>query len=116
MSMLKVNGTAIPAPAGMKVTLFDVGADVSRNAAGNAVMDFCGEKRKLELNWAHMEEAALATLLESIAGFFEVEYPDPQSGGLRTMVCYCGERTSGILRMVNGSPLWTDVKMVWTER
>lgn len=116
MGMLKVNGVEIDAPTGLKATLFDVGAEVSRNAAGNAVMDVCAEKRKLELHWAHMDAAALAALLEAMNGFFEADYPDPQSGAVRRMICYCSERTAGVLRMVNGAPLWTDIKMVWTER
>lgn len=116
MGMLMVNKMAISAPTGLKVTVFDVGAEVSRNAAGNAVMDICAEKRKLDLQWAHMDGAALSALLEAMNGFFEVDYPDPLSGGQRTMFCYCSERTVGILRMVDGEPVWTDVKMVWTER
>lgn len=116
MGMLMVNGAAIDAPASLKATVFDVGAEVSRNAAGNAVMDICAEKRKLELHWTHMDGETLKTLLGVMKGFFEVDYPDPQSGGQRRMICYCSERTAGILRMAEGKPIWTDIKMVWTER
>ena len=116
MGMLMVNGAAVPAPTALTATVFDVASNVSRNAAGNAVMDLQAVKRKLELSWAHMDGAALATLLEAMNGFFEVDYPDPQSGEQRRMTCYCSERVAGILRMANGTPVWTDVKMSWTER
>lgn len=116
MAMLKVNGAVIPAPAALKVTVFDVASDVSRNAAGNAVMDLRAVKRKLELSWAHMRGTDFAALLNEMNGFFEVDYPDPQSGGQRRMSCYCSERAAGILRMEEGNAVWTDIKMVWTER
>lgn len=116
MAMLKVNGAAVPAPTALKVTVFDVASDISRNAAGNAVMDLRAVKRKLQLSWAHMNGADFATMLNEMNGFFEVDYPDPQSGGSRKMNCYCSEREAGILRMDAGNAVWTDVKMEWTER
>jgi len=116
MAMLKVNGAAVPAPAALKVTVFDAGAEVSRNAAGNAVMDVRAEKRRLELSWAYMDGEALAGLLNAMHGFFEAEYPDPQTGAQRRMQCYCSDRAMGILRMADGKPVWTDLKMSWTER
>ena len=48
--------------------------------------------------------------------FFTAAYPDPQTGGIRAMICYCGDRATGILRMENGKPVWTDVEMNWIER
>lgn len=116
MAMLSVNGRAIDAPSALSVAVFDVSAGVSRNAAGNAVMDRTAVKRRLEISWAHLRGEALAALLDQIGGFFDVVYPDPLSGEARSMQCYCGEKIAGILRMDAGEPLWTDVKMTWTER
>lgn len=116
MAMLTVNGQAVPSPSQMKVAVFEALGGVNRNAAGNAVMDLSAVKRRLELGWAHMSGEALAALLTAMNGFFEAVYPDPQTGEMRSMTCYCGERTSGVLRMQDGVPLWTDVKMTWTER
>lgn len=116
MAMLQVNGRAVPAPSGLQVAVFDVSAGEKRNAAGNAVIDRSAVKRRLELHWAHIGGAELAALLNEIGGLFEVVYPDPVSGQARSMQCYCGERIAGILRMADGAPVWTDVKMHWTER
>ena len=117
MAVLKVNGAAVPAPSEMKIAVFDVGSGVSRSASGLAVFDRTGVKRRLELKWNHMDSAALCALLEACgSGFFHVEYPDPQLGGARGMDCCCGDRVTGILRMVNGAPLWKNVEMTWTER
>ena len=64
----------------------------------------------------HISGADLAALLGEIGGLFEAAYPDPVSGQERSMQCYCSERIAGILRMAQGVPVWTDVKMSWTER
>lgn len=114
--MLLVNGAAAPAPSAMQVTVFDVSSGEKRNAAGSAVIDRTAVKRRLELQWAHISGEDLAALLNEIGGLFEVSYPDPVSGQDRSMQCYCGERVAGILRMQAGKPVWTDVKMIWTER
>lgn len=116
MAMLMVNGTAVPAPSGMQVAVFDVSSGEVRNAAGNAVIDRTAVKRRLELRWAHIGGDALAALLNEIGGLFEAVYPDPMTGQARAMQCYCSERIAGILRMGDAGPVWTDVKMTWTER
>ena len=116
VAMLLVNGRAVPAPSGLQVAVFDVSSGEKRNAAGNAVLDRSAVKRRLELTWAHISGADLAALLGEIGGLFEAAYPDPVSGQERSMQCYCSERIAGILRMAQGVPVWTDVKMIWTER
>lgn len=114
--MLKINGVAAPTPSALRMTIFDVSSSVNRNAAGNAVMDMGAVKRKMELNWAHMSAAELAALLKEMNGFFEVDYPEPETGEEKHMCCYCSDRTMGILRMMDGEPIWTDIKMTWTQR
>lgn len=118
MAMLKVNGADMPPPSAMKVTIFDVSSAVERNASGNAVVDRVAVKRRLDLKWAHLGADNLQLLLQAIGGngFFTASYPDPQTGSARTMECYCGDRATGVLRMVDGVPLWTNVEMTWTER
>lgn len=116
MAMLRVNGAAIPAPSAMKATIFDASSGVNRNAKGNAVLDRTAVKRRLELAWAHLAGDALAELLQAMDGFFAVSYPDPESGAVQEMTCYCSERTAEILRMEDEHPIWIGVKMTWTER
>jgi len=117
MAMLMINGSAVLPPSEMKVAIFEPGSGAARNAAGNAVLDRMGAKRRLHLKWAYMEAAQLAALLDAVgAGFFDAAYPDPESGEMRTMACLCSERTAGMLRMKNGLPVWTNIEMIWTER
>lgn len=118
MAMLKINGVEMPAPSAMKVQIFDVSATADRSASGRMIIDRVGTKRKLELSWAHLTGAQLASLLSAVnqKTFFTAAYPDPQTGGVRAMVCYCGDRTTGVLRMEDGKPVWTDIEMNWIER
>ena len=117
MAMLSINGRAVLPPSEMKVAIFEPGNGAARNAAGNAVLDRMGAKRRLHLKWAHMEGAQLAALLETVGtGFFEVSCPDPEDGEMRTITCMCSERTAGMLRMEGGLPVWTGIEMTWTER
>ena len=90
--------------------------NISRSASGRAVLDRTAVKRRLELTWAYLSGEDLAALLDAAGGFFEVCYPDPQTGQARTMQCCCSEKATGILRMRDGAPVWTDVKMTWMER
>lgn len=118
MAVLKVNGADIPTPSAMKVNIFDVSATADRSASGKLMVDRVATKRKLEMTWARLTAQQLSTLLGAVGEkvFFTAEYPDPQSGGRRSMVCYSGDRAVGILRMEAGEPIWTDVEMNWIER
>lgn len=116
MAMLIVNGANMPAPSGLHVSIADTSGGVTRSASGRAVLDRSVLKRRLDLNWAHLSGAELALLLQETQGFFTVRYPDPMTGSERSMQCCCGEKTTGMLRMQDGRPVWTDVKMSWTER
>jgi len=118
MAVLKINGIVMPTPSTMKVNIFDVSATADRSASGKMIIDRVGTKRKLELSWAHLTASELSKLLSAVGDrtFFTAAYPDPQTGGLRAMSCYCGDRATGVLRMEDGAPVWTDVEMNWIER
>lgn len=118
MAMLMVNGTAVPAPSEMKVTIASVSSGMKRSASGHGVLDRTSVKRILALRWACMSGEELGALLESVGtgGFFDAAYPDPESGEMRSMTCCAGERTAGMLRMENGAPVWRNIEMTWMER
>ena len=115
MAVLKINGAAVKSPAQMKASLFEVGSGEMRSASGGLVSDCVAVKRKLALSWAYMEPEELGALLAAVGEAFEAEYPDPM-GGMRTACFRCGEAVTGVLRMIGGEPVWTDVSMEWTER
>lgn len=117
MAVLTVGGAAVPAPSEMKVTLVEVGSGDVRSASGALVKDVLAVKRRLTLRWAHLTPVELGNLLGSVSGaFFQAEYPDPLTMAARTAVFRAGDAAAGVLRMVDGAPVWTDVSMEWIER
>lgn len=118
MAVLLVNGFEMPAPSSMKVTVFDVSSTADRNASGNVVIDRVGTKRKIELSWSHLSGSDLSRLLTAVGTdvFFTAEYPDPVTGGMKSIVCYAGDRSTGVLRVIGGEPVWTKIEMNWIER
>lgn len=116
MAVLTVGGAAVASPTELKVGIFEVGSGEMRAASGAMVTDCVAVKRRLSLRWAHMTPVQLGSLLGRVSGaYFEAGYPDP-AGGMRTAQFRCGEISTGVLRMADGNPVWTDVTMEWTER
>lgn len=115
--MLKINGTAVASPSEMQVRIFDVGAQPERSADGGLVADRVAVKRSLKLKWPALSTAQMGALLGAVSdGFFTVTCFDPLTAAEREMVCRCGERIVGVLRMQDGAPVWSGVEMEWTER
>ena len=101
MAVLKINGVDAPSPSELKVRIFDVGSSGERSASGGLVVDRVAVKRELTLRWAHLTPAQLSALMEDTGGevFFSATY-----------------RSSGVLLVRGGEPVWTDVEMTWTEK
>ena len=117
MAILTVGGAAMPSPSEMKVAVFEIGSGEVRSASGALVKDVSAVKQRLSLRWAHLTPVELGNLLGAVSGaFFEAEYPDPVTAAARTAVFRAGECSAGVLRMVGGEPVWTDVSMEWIER
>ena len=115
MAVLTINGGDVKSPSEMKVSLFEVGSSPVRSASGDLVSDCIAIKRRIALRWAHMEPAELSLLLAAAGDDFVVKYPDPAEG-MRTARFRCSEKAAGVLRITDGTPVWTDVSMEWTER
>jgi len=116
MAVLKVSGAEVKSPSALKVSLFEVGSGQVRTSSGALVSDCVAVKRKLALKWAFMAPDELGVLLNAVsAGAFEAEYPDPAEG-TRTAQFRCGEAVTGVLRVADGAPVWTDISMEWMER
>lgn len=114
--MIKINNVAIPAPTDYTVGIQDI-TKADRNARGTMIMEIIATKRKLDLMWMHLTKSEYQQLLNLVApAFFNVEYPDPQTGNLRTGVFYVGDRTIGGLTYKDGEMQWRDIKFNVIER
>lgn len=117
MALLTINGVEMPSPSKLEAEIFEIGAFGERTASGRLVADRVAVKRRLKLKWAVLSPAQMGLLLGAVGGvFFEAAYPDPQTGGMRTMTCRCADCSAGVLMIRNDQPVWTDVEMEWEER
>lgn len=115
MAVIKLNGGATASPSALRVEIFDVGSAQARSASGRRVVDRVAVKRRLTLRWAMLSAAQAKALMEETDGKkFQATYPDPALGE-RTAWFGCETRSAGVMRMVDGAAVWTDVEMQWTE-
>lgn len=116
MALLKINGANIVAPSDYQIGIMDI-SKASRNANGYLTIERITTKRKIELNFAFLTKAQLAILLTQISPtFFDVTYPDPQTGVERTSSFYVGDRNSGMVDYQDGIPRYQDIKFNFIER
>ena len=116
MALLKINGVDMLTPSELNVGVQDIGK-WERNASGTMIGEIIATKAKLEITWAYITPAQLATLLTSInTTFFTVTYTDPITNALRTMTAYKGDRTVGVLDFVNNVMRYKDFKVNFIER
>lgn len=115
--MLKINGVQIPTPQSFSVEISDLDGESNRNAKGELVRDRIAVKRKLECAWPPLTNQQISTLLTAVSSvFFDVTYPDPQTGTNITKTFYVGDRKSAVLRIKNGVPIWEGLEMNFVER
>ena len=115
MAVIKLNGAAVVSPSALKVEIFDVGSAETRSASGRRVVDRVAVKHRLTLRWAMLSAEQAQALMEATDGKkFQATYPDPALGE-RTGWFGCETRSAGVMRMVGGAAVWTDVEMQWAE-
>lgn len=114
--MIVINGSEILTPSTYQVGIQDL-SKAERNANGLMIIERIATKRKIEMSWAYLSQSDLSVLLQAVSSvFFSVQYPDPQTGALRTGTFYVGDRTAGMISYQNGVPRYKDVKFNIVEQ
>jgi len=118
--MIKINAIPIPKyPSSLSVLVSDLddGNSTGRTIDGLLHRDRIAVKRKLEMSFNMLTGSELSTLLKQISGtFFDVEYPDPQTGLMEIKNFYVGDRTSPIALLRDGVYYWSNVSFNFIER
>jgi len=103
MSYLQINGVDIPYPKrGVKPIVTTI-VDAGRNANGVVVGQRVGrDQYKLDgLEWPYLTAEEWGSILRALEPFFVfVTFPDPVTGGRKTLKMYCGDRSA--------EPYWVD--------
>ena len=99
----------------MKNNMNEISTEEMSSAAGGAVRDYAGAKRRLKLRWPALTAGQLSALLQAVdACFFDARYPDPVTGAATTVRCWCAARSAEML-FIRGNPVW-NCEMEWMER
>ena len=119
MSYLKINGVTVKAPKSFSFAVMDLDGQTERTASGKMKRDRKATKRKLEVEWGHLSDSEISTILQAVSPiFFQVTYPDALTGGIRTGTFYVGDRTSPAYSWVPGmsKAKWENVSMSFVEQ
>lgn len=115
-NLIAIDGMALPVPDAITVTIMDLDGESERNSLGQLIRDRVATKRKVEVEYKKLDGPAMRTVLEKVEPvFFALAYPDPYTGGRRTITAYCGDRSVPIKYIRNGQIYW-NVKLSMTER
>jgi len=117
---IKINGIEIHVyPTTFNVTVADLdnGETSGRTADGRMYRDRIAVKRKLEMSFGMLKWEELSAILQLVKDeFFEVYYPDTESGQYETRTFYCGDRTAGIAVLQDNVYYWNGLKLTLVER
>lgn len=118
MSILQVNGAEIPAPETCKIGISD--QDLNSDTDSNAELhrNRVAVKRKISNEWGLLTWAEISKILTSVKDvFFNVTYPDPQTGKYETKRMYVGDRTAPIAVVQDdGSIMWKGLTADFVEK
>lgn len=95
MANLSINGVNVKTPKTFNFGIMDIDGETTRNAAGRMKRDRIATKRRLEMEWGHLSDSEISTILAAVSSeFFSVTYPDARTGGQATRTFYVGDRTA----------------------
>lgn len=103
-TILKVNGVYIPDPSKLQWGIQSVSkSDAGRDMKGKMHVNLVTRKRKLELEWAGVDFATTAEILNAVnPETFKVTYWDAQKNRNITKTFYVGDRSSMVHSYVEG--------------
>lgn len=118
MSILQVNGAEITAPKTCKIGISDQDYNSDTDSNGNLHRNRVAIKRKISNEWGPLTWTEISRILTSIKDvFFNVTYPDPQTGKYETKRMYVGDRTAPIAVLQDdGSIMWEGLTADFVEK
>lgn len=113
--MLKINGVVMPTPSEMTPNIYDL-TEGERDSTGTMHIDLIATKYKLECKWSVLNQASMTKLLNATKNItFNITFIDPVSGAAKTINVYKGDRSTPILKIVNGENTYKDFKLNFIE-
>lgn len=104
MALLTINGAALPAPTVLQPGIQDLDSEdgTGRNQQGTMFRDRTAIKRAIHCEWGVLSKAEMSALLAAMSSVsFQLTYPDPQEGCLKTITAYVGDRVPAICSVIS---------------
>lgn len=119
MALLRINTTDLPAPTVLQPAIQDLDAEngTGRNQAGTMFRDRVAVKRKVHCEWGVLTRNEMSTLLNAMsAPSFSLTYPDPQTGSLKTITAYVGDRSPAVCSVISDTDWqWVGLSVDFVE-
>ena len=117
MSLLLIDGISMPSPGTLSVAVQDVNAARRRTLYGQACVSRASVRHSISCQWPYLTGDELKSLLNAVTknAVFSVTYPDPVTGQARTVSVFCTERSVGLGRKDGDTPVWTNVRLAFSE-
>lgn len=101
MAILMVNGTALPNPQSLTVSVQDVDYESGRDQSGVMFRDRrrggSNAVRKIEVKFPPLTDAQVKQVLQAVGGAsMTLTYPDPYTGRYRNATVYVGDRKAPV--------------------
>lgn len=118
MALLNINNIDLPAPTTLQPTITDLDSEgTGRNQLGVMFRDRIAVKRKVHCEWGILSKTEMVTILDAISdASFNLTYPDPQTGSLKTITAYVGDRSPAVVKVINDIDwMWTGLSLDFVE-
>lgn len=117
---IQIDGVTLPVqPSKFEPIVMDLddGETTTRTADGQLTRDRIAVKRQINLEWPPLQWDDLSVILQAISNvFFDVTYPDPETGQYETKTFYPSNRTSPMAIDKNGVIWWSGLSVTLTEQ
>jgi hypothetical protein len=119
MALLTIGTTELPAPTVLQPGLQDLDSEegTGRNQSGTMFRDRIATKRTVHCEWGILNKSEMAGLLSAMSpASFELTYPDPQEGDLKTITAYVGNRAPAMCTAISDTDwMWTGLSVDFVE-
>jgi hypothetical protein len=107
----------MPDPQEYQWEFYDMSSeDAGRNELGETIKDIIAQKRKLTMRWGPLSLSDAALLLSALSAsvYLSVSAMDAETGAMRTMTMYVGDRSAPMYNATLG--LWQSVSANLIEK
>lgn len=118
-SVIKIGSTYLPDPkrGGLTVSIKDLdSSSTGRNQMGTMMRDRIAVKREIQYQAPPLTNAQIKSALSAMSNAtFSLTYPDPMTGGNRTITAYVGDRSAPAYSYIDGEWKWEGLSCTFIE-